>query len=121
MKEGNPYHHVDFTKNHVTGIFFQNKADYTTWFGWREEYIHGIQMLPLSPALSLTRKPDFCQQEWDDILSKLPLELVDPWTSILLTGSLAILRPDEAYAQLLQMRPEHMDDGLTRVWALYWS
>jgi endo-1,3(4)-beta-glucanase len=29
--------------NKVTGIFFENKADYTTWFGNNPEYIHGIQ------------------------------------------------------------------------------
>lgn len=28
----------------VTGIFFENKVDYTTWFGANIEYIHGIQV-----------------------------------------------------------------------------
>jgi len=121
MEAGNPHHHEDFVKNHVTGIFFQNKVDYTTWFGWREEYIHGIQMLPLSPALQLTRKATFCSQEWDDVLSELPLSSTDPWTSILLTGTLAIIDPEKAYAKILQMYPENMDDGLTRAWALYWA
>jgi endo-1,3(4)-beta-glucanase len=120
MQDGNPHHHPDFVRNHVTGIFFQNKVHYTTWFGANKEYIHGIQMLPLSPALSLTRTPVFCQQEWDGVLSQLPLSLTDPWTSILLTGGLGIVRPSEAYELLLQMNPGHMDDGLTRVWALYW-
>merc|ERR1719414_2551680 len=78
-------------------------------------------MLPLTPALLLTRKPTFCQQEWDDILSGLELSSTDPWTSILLTGTLAIIDPGQAYARLLAMAPEHMDDGLTRVWALYWA
>eukprot|EP00931_Biecheleriopsis_adriatica_P059290 TRINITY_DN35452_c0_g1_i1.p1 TRINITY_DN35452_c0_g1~~TRINITY_DN35452_c0_g1_i1.p1 ORF type:complete len:945 (+),score=122.89 TRINITY_DN35452_c0_g1_i1:104-2938(+) len=121
MEEGNLHHHQDFVKNHVTGIFFQNKADYNTWFGWREEFIHGIQMLPLSPVLQLSRKPSFCRQEWDDILSKLPLSLTDPWTSILLSGGLAIIEPSTAYERLKQMSPGLMDDGLTRVWALYWA
>ena len=33
----------EFIGNKVTGIFFDNKADYTTWFGGNPEYIHGIQ------------------------------------------------------------------------------
>merc|ERR1711879_171842 len=49
MKVDNPHHHPDFARNHVTGIFFQNTARYTTWFGDKPEYIHGIQMLPLTP------------------------------------------------------------------------
>lgn len=28
----------------VTGIFFESKVDYTTWFGDNVEYIHGIQV-----------------------------------------------------------------------------
>ncbi|CAN0496697.1 unnamed protein product, partial [Scytosiphon promiscuus] len=28
----------------VTGIFFESKIDYTTWFGDNVEYIHGIQV-----------------------------------------------------------------------------
>ena len=70
MKADNVHHPRDFAQNHVTGIFFQNKVDYATWFGWKIEYIHGIQMLPLTPALVLARSPDFCQEEWDHILSK---------------------------------------------------
>ena len=45
------------------GIFFQNKVDYATWFGWRYDFIHGIQMLPVSPALLMIRTPEFCRQE----------------------------------------------------------
>jgi len=121
MQDGNRHHPADFVGNRVTGIFFQNRAFYSTWFGKKQEYIHGIQMLPLTPALLLTRTPRFCQQEWDGILSKLPLDLRDPWTSILLSGNLAIIEPDRAYSLLSQMDPGRMDDGLTRVWALYWA
>jgi len=121
MQNGNEHHPADFVGNRVTGIFFQNRAFYSTWFGNKQEYIHGIQMLPLTPALLLTRTPKFCQQEWDGILRKLPLDLNDPWTSILLSGNLAIIEPDRAYSLLSQMDPGRMDDGLTRVWALYWA
>ncbi|CAE8664512.1 unnamed protein product [Polarella glacialis] len=122
MKTGNPYHPADFVKNHVTGIFLQGKVDYTTWFGRAPEFIHGIQMLPLSPALMLTRKPDFCKEEWDDILSKVDLDgIAKPWDSVLLTGSLAILDPELAYSKLRALGEGDMDGGLSRAWALYWA
>ena len=35
----------------VTGIFFESKIDYTTWFGDNVEYIHGIQVDYVAPAL----------------------------------------------------------------------
>eukprot|EP00913_Durusdinium_trenchii_P022724 g21340.t1 len=121
MTQDNQHHPEDFVTNHVTGIFFQNKVDYATWFGWRYEFIHGIQMLPVTPALLMIRTPDFCRQEWDNILSGLPLSETDPWTSLLLAGTLAIIDPEAAYSRLSAMKPEHMDDGLTQLWALYWS
>lgn len=121
LRRGNPHHHPDFTKNHVTGVFFQNKVDYATWFGWNEAYIHGIQMLPVTPALSLTRTADYTREVWEDVLGKLPVKLDCPWTSLVLTAGLAPLDPDRAYGLLQQMDPGHMDDGLTRVWALYWA
>ncbi|CAF3048969.1 unnamed protein product [Rotaria sp. Silwood2] len=31
----------EFIANKVTGIFFENKADYATWFGANPEFIHG--------------------------------------------------------------------------------
>jgi len=120
MTKDNPNHHPDFAANHVTGIFFQNKVDYNTWFGNKAEFIHGIQMLPLTPALLLSRTPEFCREEWEDILKDLPLDKNDPWTSILLTGGLALVDPSVAYEKLLEMHAGHMDDGLTRAWGLFW-
>ncbi|CAE7358532.1 unnamed protein product [Symbiodinium natans] len=121
MKSDNVHHPADFVTNHVTGIFFQNKVDYATWFGWRYEYIHGIQMLPLTPALLLSRTPEFCAQEWSNVLSQLALPSTDPWSSILLTGTLALVDPAEAYTRLMDISDDFMDDGLTKVWALYWA
>jgi endoglucanase Acf2 len=122
MKNGNPYHHPDFVKNHATGIVFQGKVEYTTWFGRNPEHIHGIQMLPLSPALQLTRRPDFCQQEWDDVLSKVDLNSMrNPWKSVLLTGGLAVIKPKLAYDMLRSIEEGSLDNGLTRAWALYWT
>ena len=52
-----------FPRRILRGIFFQNKVDYATWFGWRYDFIHGIQMLPVTPALRMIRTPEFCRQE----------------------------------------------------------
>lgn len=122
MKTGNTHHPEAFVKNHVTGIFLQGKVDYTTWFGGRPEHIHGIQMLPLSPALKLTRRKDFCQQEYSDILSKADWKsMTKPWISVLLTGSIAFLDSESAYRQLFAMGEGDLDGGLSRAWALYWA
>lgn len=43
----------------VTGILFEMKVDYTTWFGAEVEYIHGIQVSDLPILSSIRAKPAF--------------------------------------------------------------
>ncbi|CAK9066692.1 unnamed protein product [Durusdinium trenchii] len=121
MAEGNPHHPADYARNRAPGMLLQNKAHYATYFGKHFEYIHGIQMIPLSPALTLARTRKFNQQEWSEILCNLPLSSTDSWTSILLTGNLAMIDPQAAFDRLEEMHPQSMDDGLTKAYALYWT
>lgn len=121
MTEGNPHHPEDYARNRAPGMLLQNKAHYATYFGKKFEYIHGIQMLPLSPALMLARSPNFNKLEWSEILCNLPLALTDRWTSVLLTGNLAMFDSSAAFDRLQKMQPKSMDDGLTKAYALYWA
>ncbi|KAF1785238.1 Endo-1,3(4)-beta-glucanase [Phytophthora cactorum] len=101
MTSDNTIHPKEFVPNHVTGIFFDNKAAYATWFSAEKYAIHGIQMIPVSPINAMVRTTKFIQQEWDDILSKEPIAAVDQ---------------EDA---LTKLQEATMDDGLTRSWALY--
>ena len=45
----------NFIGNKVSGILFENKIDYATYFGRGtigDEWIHGIHMLPITPVSS---------------------------------------------------------------------
>lgn len=119
MTSDNTIHPPQFVPNHVTGIFFDNKADYATWFSPEIHCIHGIQMLPVSPVNGLARTTTFIQEEWDNILSKEPIvtgnDLSNAWLSLLLVNAAAIDQADS----LARLATVAMDDGLTRSWALY--
>lgn len=120
--EGPVIHPAGFAKNKVTGVFFDNKCDYTTWFSPNKECIHGIQMIPVSPILEVSRSPRFVREEWDEVLRKLPI--VHDWKSnqsgwsSLLFANYSVLDREKAF-QVLQKCP--MDDGLSRAWALYYA
>jgi len=92
-----------------------------TFFGGEEWFIHGIQMLPLTPALRLVRSAEFCRQEWNDILHRVPMHANDAWTSVILTGNLALIAPDRAYSALRKLDALDLDFGLSHAWALYWA
>ncbi|KAI9995848.1 hypothetical protein PInf_012916 [Phytophthora infestans] len=116
MTSDNTIHPPQFVPNHVTGIFFDNKADYTTWFSAEKYRIHGIQMIPVSPINGLARTKTFIQEEWDDILSKEPIVTgsitSNAWLSLLLVNE-AVINQADALAKLATAT---MDDGLTRSW-----
>ncbi|GMF22278.1 unnamed protein product [Phytophthora lilii] len=67
LKSDNIVHPPEIVRNHVTGIFFDNKVYYNTWFLDEKYAIHGIQMLPVSPINELARTSEFVEQEWNDI------------------------------------------------------
>ncbi|EGZ28402.1 hypothetical protein PHYSODRAFT_473081 [Phytophthora sojae] len=119
MTSDNTIHPPQFVPNHVTGIFFDNKADYATWFSAEKYCIHGIQMIPVSPINGLVRTTTFIQEEWDDILSKEAIvtgdDTTNAWLSLLLVNEAAINQADA----LSKLATATMDDGLTRSWALY--
>ncbi|KAL3673369.1 hypothetical protein V7S43_001085 [Phytophthora oleae] len=119
MTSDNTIHPAQFVPNHVTGIFFDNKADYATWFSPDKHCIHGIQMIPVSPINGLVRTKTFIQEEWDDILSKESIvtgvDTTNAWLSLLLVNE-AVINQADALAKLATAT---MDDGLTRSWALY--
>ncbi|GEQ67848.1 hypothetical protein JCM33374_g1514 [Metschnikowia sp. JCM 33374] len=50
-KDDNDIVPKEIVNNKVSGIFFENKVDYGTFFGSNPEFIHGIQMIPMTAAL----------------------------------------------------------------------
>ncbi|RHY42347.1 hypothetical protein DYB37_012740 [Aphanomyces astaci] len=117
VSKSNVTHPPEFRKNKVSGILFENKCDYTTWFSASRECIHGIQMLPVSPVLEFSRPLSFVAEEWADVLCKLELPPSNAWQSLLMANYSAIC-PQTACAQLQHCT---MDDGLSRAYALYYS
>ena len=76
-------------------------------------------MIPVSLATKVFRSRTFVHEEWEQIISKLPIiadvNAQDPWQS-LLYANYATINKTEALKKL-QVVP--MDDGLARAWALY--
>ncbi|RLN87659.1 hypothetical protein BBJ28_00001137 [Nothophytophthora sp. Chile5] len=119
LMSDNTIHPPTFVTNHVTGIFFDNKVNYTTWFLNEKYAIHGIQMIPVSPINELARTPAFVAQEWNDILSKEPIvtevDTTVTWLSVLLVNAATVNQTDA----LQKLQNTTLDDGLSRSWALY--
>lgn len=108
--------------NYVTGILFENKVDYATYFGTAPELIHGIHMLPLSPASALLRPKPFVQGEWDRFFSDGRANVDGGWRGILY-ANLALVDSNASYAFFRDgvggsWDDQWIDGGASRTWYL---
>ncbi|RLN93612.1 hypothetical protein BBJ28_00022086, partial [Nothophytophthora sp. Chile5] len=119
LTDGNRAQPSRFKPNKVTGILFDNKVTYSTWFSPQKYAIHGIQMIPISPITEYVRTLEFVTEEWEQVLSKTPIvvneELSNPWLSLLYANYATV----DKHAALQKLQEAKMDDGLSRSWALY--
>lgn len=109
---------ANFIGNKVSGILFENKIDHTTYFGANPEYIQGIHMLPLLPASTLTRKPNFVKEEWDTYFSNGRAEgVVGGWKGVLF-ANLALMDPKGSWDFFSQNNFDGswLDGGASRTW-----
>ncbi|KAF5093681.1 hypothetical protein D0Z03_002322 [Geotrichum reessii] len=105
--------------NKVSGILFENKVDYATWFSARTECKHGIHMIPITSVSSFIRGPEYVKEEWDEKLGPIINDVDDGWKGILYSN-MALYDPVSSYNFFAQTDFDNkwLDDGMSRTWAL---
>ncbi|KZW02924.1 glycoside hydrolase [Exidia glandulosa HHB12029] len=96
MRATNRHHPAQFVSNRITGILFENKVDHTTYFGSNIEYIHGIHMLPVTPASAWARDKEWCEEEWETWFSGGRADAVQGGWRGVLYGSMIAWNPRRA-------------------------
>jgi endo-1,3(4)-beta-glucanase len=119
MTADNDIHPAQFIGNKVTGIKFENKCDYTTWFGANTEYKHGIQMIPPLPCTEYVRTRVFCTQEWQ-LISGVATSCLSKgqWWGTVLLWSQALIDRNAAYDRI---KTAPVDEHQSRTWNLYFA
>lgn len=113
---------ANFIGNKVSGILFENKIDFATFFGRGtvgDEFIHGIHMLPITPISSYIRSPNFVKEEWDAKLKGIVNQIPDGWRGLLMLNY-ALYDPREAWKWFARKDWQHnlIDGGMSRTWSL---
>lgn len=105
--------------NKVSGILFENKVDYATWFSDRTECKHGIHMIPVTSVSSFIRQADYVQEEWNEKLAGIVDTIDDGWRGILYQNK-ALFDPWSSFAFFAQGNFDNrwLDDGMSRTWSL---
>jgi endo-1,3(4)-beta-glucanase len=105
--------------NRVSGIMFENKIDHATYFGMNPEYVQGIHMIPMTPALSLIRGREFVKQEWDSKVSKFIDSVDSGWKGILMLNK-ASVDPESSlkFFASPNFKDQWLDGGMSRTWSI---
>jgi endo-1,3(4)-beta-glucanase len=111
-----------FIKNKVTGIFFENKVDHTTYFGTNLEYIQMIHAIPVTSFSSFVRTPTFTREEWDQKLSSIVGNVNDGWKGIIMLN-VALFDPKTSYNFFngSSFSNKYLDNGQSKSWSLAYS
>lgn len=105
-----------FCNNKVVGILWETRADYSTFFGENVEFIHGIQMLPITP-ISEDLLPASWIQESYQVFKSTYDTASQGWLGILFSAQ-AQFDLSGASPRILSLTA--YDDGNTRTNTLYW-
>ncbi|KAH7135582.1 endo-1,3(4)-beta-glucanase 1 precursor [Dendryphion nanum] len=115
-----------YTPNLLTGILFENKVDHATYFGTAPHLIHGIHMLPISPAtFYLRRNVVWVREEWEKYFSNgRALGVEGGWKGVLVANS-GVLDARGAWEFFLngeggKWEGSWIDGGASRCWYLVW-
>lgn len=111
-----------FIPNKVSGILFENKIDHTTYFGNNLEYIQMIHAIPITPASSFVRSPQFVQEEWDEVLTPIVNDVNDGWKGIIMLN-VALKDPQTSYDFFndQNFQPAYLDGGQSKTWSLAYA
>lgn len=119
FKRNNNIMHPAIIPNKVSGILFENKVDYATWFSARTECKHGIHMIPVTSVSSYIREADYVKEEWDEKLAGIVDHIEDGWRGILMQNRV-LFDPASSYAFFARedFDAKWLDDGMSRTWPL---
>lgn len=113
---------ANFIGNKVSGILFENKIDFATYFGRgnvADEFIHGIHMIPITSISSYMRSSKFTAQEWRAKLAQIVDRVQDGWRGILMLN-MGLFDPVTAWRWFARSdwQDSLIDGGMSRTWSL---
>ncbi|GMM37247.1 hypothetical protein DASC09_045720 [Saccharomycopsis crataegensis] len=112
----------EYSPHMVPGILYENKLTYVTFFGTDVQYIHGIQMLPITAASMLIKNQQYVAEEWttfefDCLVGESLNE--DPWGHVLKLNQ-ALFDPGAALGHFTTSGFDisKLDNGQSLTWSL---
>ena len=111
---------MPFAENRCVGMVWSSKAVVQTWFAVGLAYVHGINVLPITPISELVLSPAWVVEQYPAWVASLPgasPAFDDVWMGFLHADE-AVIDPESAWRETLKL--ERFDAGASRTNFLYW-
>ncbi|EKG17574.1 Glycoside hydrolase family 81 [Macrophomina phaseolina MS6] len=120
MEEDNANQPREMINNKVTGILWENRVAWTTYFGDFWFYKQGIHMIPVHVPSTLIRTKQFVQEEYDIFLSNGAIDTAQEGWRGILYANLALIDADTSYDFFSDpsFNTTYLDGGASRTWYL---
>ncbi|CAN0000070.1 unnamed protein product, partial [Phaeothamnion confervicola] len=120
MPAGTPIYDTVYASNRMTGVVAALETVHLTWFGDKYEWVHGINIMPVTPLTEDLLPYEYMEEEWV-VLQTVFQRPDDPpspqWRGIVYCAQ-AVVQPDAAWDNLDGLNI--YDSGNSRSNALYW-
>lgn len=123
MQSTNAIQPPEIIGNKVTGILFENKIDWATYFSDAWWCKQGIHMIPVHVPSAYIRKPEFVEEEFDTFMSNGRIAEAEGGWRGLLESNLALVKPAEAYDFFADpdFNTTLLDGGASLTWYLAYT
>ncbi|KAF4542219.1 Glycoside hydrolase family 81 [Lasiodiplodia theobromae] len=123
MQSTNAIQPPEIIGNKVTGILFENKIDWATYFSDAWWCKQGIHMIPVHVPSAYIRKPEFVEEEFDTFMSNGRIAEAEGGWRGLLESNLALVKPAEAYDFFAdpEFNTTLLDGGASLTWYLAYT
>ncbi|KAK7546334.1 endo-1,3-beta-glucanase Engl1 [Phyllosticta citricarpa] len=120
MESDNPNQPPQIINNKVTGILFENKVDWATYFGDEWFYKQGIHMIPVHVPSPYIRTKKFVQEEYDVYMSDGRIDQATGGWRGLLYANTGLVNASAAYNYFApdDFDMSLLDSGASRTWYL---
>lgn len=109
-----------FSAAKCVGMVWSDKAVLQTWFATGLTYVHGINLMPITPISEVVFSPEWVQEQYPVLEASLPAaspKVDDAWLGFV-HADLAVIDPEEAWRRTEKL--EHFDGGASRTNFQYW-
>ena len=112
-------YNAEFEENYMVGVVGMMDVTCSTWFGSQSLYVHMINFMPVTGVTADLFDKDYVEAEYNNIIAPIFPSIEMSWKGYAVSDH-AIIDPNVAWNDALELISSQLDSGLSLSQVLYW-